>query len=59
MSVITKEQGIKIVKTSGYIAVSAVLGYLIALLADQPELFGVFTPIVNIVLVTIKQALSK
>lgn len=56
---ITKEQGLKILKTAAYVAVSAVLGFLISLVADQPELFGVFAPIINVVLVTIRQALKE
>lgn len=56
---IDKAQALKILKTAGYLAVSAVIGYLIALTTDQPELFGLYTPIVNIVLVTVKQLFTK
>lgn len=52
---ITKAQALKILKAAGYLAVSTVISYLITLLADQPELLGVYTPIVNVILVTIKQ----
>ena len=55
---ITKEQALKILKTAAYVAISAVLGFLISVVTDQPELFGVFAPIINIVLVTIKQAVT-
>ena len=55
---ITKEQALKILKTAAYVAISAVLGFLISVVADSPELFGVFAPIINIVLVTLKQAVS-
>ena len=50
-----KTQSVKILKTVGYVAASAVIGYLLTLVTNQPELFGVFTPIVNIVLVALKQ----
>lgn len=59
VSKITKDQSTKIVKAAAYVGLSAVIGYLIAVVAEQPELFGVFTPIVNIVLVTIKQAFTQ
>lgn len=52
---IDKTQGLKILKTVGYVAASAVIGYLLTLVTNQPELFGVFTPIVNVVLVALKQ----
>lgn len=52
---ITKEQGVKILKAAGYLAASTVISYFITVLTDQPDLLGVFTPIVNVVLVTIKQ----
>ncbi len=55
---ITKAQALKILKTAAYVAISAVLGFLISVVTDQPELFGVFAPIINIVLVTLKQAVT-
>ena len=55
---ITKVQALKILQTAAYVAISAVLGFLISVVTDQPELFGVFAPIINIVLVTIKQAVT-
>jgi len=59
LSKITKDQGVKILKTALYIAASAVISYLITVVTDQPELFGPLTPIVNIILVTLKQAFTK
>lgn len=56
---ITKEQGLKILKAAGYLAVSTVLGYFITVLTEQPELLGVYTPIVNVALVTLKQLFTK
>ncbi len=55
---ITKEQALKILKTAAYVAISAVLGFLISVVTDSPELFGVFAPIINVVLVTLKQAFT-
>lgn len=55
---ITKAQALKILKTAAYVAISAVLGFLISVVTDSPELFGVFAPIINIVLVTIKQVVT-
>lgn len=56
---IDKTQALKILKAAGYVGVSAVLAYLISLTTDQPELFGVYTPIINIVLVTVKQLFTN
>ena len=55
MSPITKPQALKIGKTALYIAVSAVISYFITLVAQQPQMLGIYTPIVNVVLVTLKQ----
>lgn len=59
LSRIDKDQALKIGKAALYVGLSAVISYLITLIADQPELFGPLTPIINIVLVTIKQAFTK
>lgn len=56
---LTKEQWLKVAKTLAYVAVSAVIGSLLAQLQERPDLFGLYTPIVNIVLVTIRQALAE
>lgn len=58
-SKITKEQGKKIVKVAVYAGLSAGISALIALIASNPVLFGVLTPVVNILLVTLKQAVTE
>lgn len=58
-SKITKEQGKKIVKVALYAGLSAGISALIALIASNPLLFGVLTPVVNILLVTLKQAVTE
>lgn len=58
-SKITKEQGKKIVKVALYAGASAGISALIALIAANPLLFGVLTPVVNILLVTLKQAVTE
>ena len=58
-SKITKEQGKKIVKVALYAGLSAGISALIALIASNPVLFGVLTPVVNILLVTLKQAVTE
>lgn len=57
-SAITREQLLKIVKAAGYVGLSALISGLIALIASNPVLFGVLTPVVNVLLVTLKQALT-
>jgi len=58
LSKITKDQALKILKAAIYVGVSAIAAYLITVVTDQPELFGPLTPIINIILVTIKQAFT-
>lgn len=58
VSKITKDQAVKIVKAVLYVSVSAGLAYLITLTNDNPDLFGIYTVIINGLLVTIKQALT-
>jgi hypothetical protein len=58
ISKITKDQAVKIVKAVLYVSVSAGLAYLITLTNDNPDLFGIYTVIINGLLVTIKQALT-
>lgn len=58
LSKINKEQIVKILKAAVYVSVSAGLAKLITATVDQPDLFGVLTPIVNVTLVTLKQAFT-
>lgn len=53
----TKNQVIDTLKVIGYVAVSAVLDYLISQTTGTQ--FGVLTPIINIVLVTLKNFIKK
>lgn len=55
---ITKDQAKKILKATAYVAASAAISKLIAINTEQPDLFGALTPVVNVVLVTLKQAFS-
>lgn len=50
-----KKQALKVLKAAAYVGISAVLAFLIALVTDNPEMFGIYTPIINVVLVTVKQ----
>jgi hypothetical protein len=52
---VTNEQLLKIVKAAAYVGASAAISYLISLIAGDPDLFGPMTPIVNVVLVGVKQ----
>lgn len=45
----------KTIKAASYIAVSAVLGYVITATTDSPQLFGALTGLINILLVFVKQ----
>lgn len=50
-----KTAALKVAKTALYVAISAALGFLIAFVTDNPELFGIYAPIINVVLVTLRQ----
>lgn len=54
----TKEQAKKVFKTALYVGVSAALGSLIAFAQGSPELFGVWAPVVNLTLVTVREMLK-
>jgi len=58
-SKLTKSQALTIVKVTAYVGISAAIGYLITLVTKNPDMFGVYTPIVNVVLVTLKQFFTK
>lgn len=48
----------KVFKTVVYVAISAGIGALIAAIAANPLLFGVVTPVVNVLLVALKQVFT-
>lgn len=52
---ITKNQAKEIGKAATYLGISTVVSYLLTILTEQPELLGVFTPIVNVILVAVKK----
>lgn len=54
-SALNKDQVLKVAKTAAYIAASAVIGYLLTLATDNQAAFGIYWPVVNVVLVTLKQ----
>lgn len=55
ISSISKDQAIKILKTALYIAVSGALSALIAYATDNKDALGVLWPIINLMLVSLKQ----
>lgn len=48
----------KTIITAIYVAISAIIGYLITLVTNDPGMFGVYAPIVNIVLVAVAKLLD-
>lgn len=48
----------KTVKTALYLAISAVVAGVLADIQNNPALFGVYTPIVNLVLVLVRNLAS-
>lgn len=57
LSPINKEQGIKVLKAAVYVSLSALIDYLIS--ETQGTQFGTLTPLINVILVTTKQAFTK
>jgi hypothetical protein len=57
-SKLSKEQIVKVLKAAGYLALSAGISAVIAAIATNPLLFGVLTPLVNVLLVTLKQVFT-
>lgn len=58
LSPISKDQVLKIAKAALYVGASAIISYLISLMANDPQAFGYLTPVVNVLLVTVKQAFT-
>jgi hypothetical protein len=50
-----KEQALKVAKTALYVGISAVLAFLIGWVQGNQELFGIYAPVINVILVTLKQ----
>jgi hypothetical protein len=55
---LNKEQLTKILKAALYLGISAALSGVISQIADNPDLFGPLTPVINVVLVTLKQVFT-
>lgn len=56
LSPISRGQLVKIAKVAVYVGLSAVLDFLISQSTDTQ--FGVLTPVINVALVTVKQAFT-
>ena len=59
MSPITKDQFLKIGKAALYVGISAILDFLIVTLAGRTDMFGPLTPLINVILVTLKQLFTS
>lgn len=56
---LTKNQLLSVLKVAGYLALSAGISYLITWLGNNPESFGLWTPLVNVVLVLLQKLFSE
>lgn len=56
---LTKNQLLSVLKVAGYLALSAGISYLITWLGNNPESFGFWTPLVNVVLVLLQKMFSE
>ena len=56
---LTKNQLLSVLKVAGYLALSAGISYLITWLGNNPESFGLWTPLVNVVLVLLQKMFSE
>lgn len=59
LSKLTNDQQNKVLKTALYIGLSAALAQLISVTTSTPDLFGVYTPVINWLLVTAKQFVTE
>lgn len=57
MSPLTKNQVLSIAKVALYVGLSAVIDYLISLTTEMQ--FGQLTPLINLVLVTVKKLFTR
>lgn len=55
---LSKQQLVDILKVAAYLGVSAFIGGIIAWLDNNPQSFGVWTPIINLSLVTLKKLIE-
>lgn len=55
---LNKPQLKKVGKAAAYIGISAAISAVIAAIASNPVLFGPLTPVVNVLLVTLKQVFT-
>lgn len=58
-SKITKKQAVSIARAGLYVGVSAAIAKVTSDVANDPDLFGTLTPLVNVALVTLKQLFTK
>ena len=58
-SKVSKDQWVQVLKAGLYVGVSAVLAFFISVVTENPDLFGTLTPVVNVVLVTVKKVFSE
>lgn len=56
---LTKNQLLSVLKVAGYLALSAGISYLITWVSNNPESFGLWTPLVNVVLVLLQKMFSE
>lgn len=56
---LTKNQLLSVLKVAGFLALSSAIGYLITWLGNNPESFGFWTPLVNVVLVLLQKMFSE
>lgn len=56
---LTKNQLLSVLKVAVYLALSAGISYLITWVSNNPESFGLWTPLVNVVLVLLQKMFSE
>lgn len=58
VSTLSKNQWLDLGKVCLYVAISAIISYLISLITTNPNLVGPLTPVVNVVLVALKKVFT-
>lgn len=57
-SKLDKDQALNVLKVALWVGASAAISYVITFVTDNPDLFGPLTPIINVVLVTLKNVFT-
>lgn len=56
---LSEDQVFAVLKAAAYVGISAVLSYVLGIITETPDLLGVYTPIINVILVILKKIFTE